>query len=383
MANAEHVELLKNDVVKWNIWRANNLEMLPNLYGTDLYGANLRQADLSQANLSRADLSGADLSRAFLAKTVFAMQDLTTLQHLEAIRHRAPSFIYLPTVTLPRMSAELATFLRGTGQSEYLIEALIGTELPLGNITIKLFLSFAEADQALFQGLHHHLSLLERAGGIVLTYEAVSASAHEAWQSNVQAALEETHLLVILVSAPFLASPHVWQQILEPALKHQEEQGMVLVPVILRSVAWQDGLLGSLQPLPALGKPVSEWADHDAAFLDIVKGLRQTVRELHTRLMAEAARKRARDLLLARLIQTRTELAEKHTALDTQDSAVQQAASAFQEAEKRLQEARQTLEAETRKSQELQDTLSTLEGARTALHTQLQEIDAAPGNEEG
>jgi hypothetical protein len=85
MATPKCVEVIRQGVPTWNLWRAENQSVLPDLSGADLSGANLRganlrktdlsgailrrQADLTEANLSRADLRGANLRGANLCKT--------------------------------------------------------------------------------------------------------------------------------------------------------------------------------------------------------------------------------------------------------------------------------------------------------------------------
>lgn len=71
MANYKHVEILAQGVDAWNAWRQQDLDIKPNLSGTNLYqarlaGANLRQTDLRKTDLRQADLMGADLLKADL-----------------------------------------------------------------------------------------------------------------------------------------------------------------------------------------------------------------------------------------------------------------------------------------------------------------------------
>jgi hypothetical protein len=75
MANAEHLALLKEDVEKWNQWRKDNSNVIPDLSGVKLKlrKAGLRRAHLKEeanlhdavvlmrAALRDADLRGADL----------------------------------------------------------------------------------------------------------------------------------------------------------------------------------------------------------------------------------------------------------------------------------------------------------------------------------
>jgi pentapeptide repeat protein len=60
MANPEHLEILKRGIKEWNIWRADHLDVKP---------------DLSEANLSEANLSGANLSGAILSRAALRMAD--------------------------------------------------------------------------------------------------------------------------------------------------------------------------------------------------------------------------------------------------------------------------------------------------------------------
>ncbi|MDZ8106702.1 MAG: pentapeptide repeat-containing protein [Nostoc sp. DedQUE12a] len=62
MANAEHLEILRQGVEIWNEWRQENFEVK-----LDISGANLSRANLSRANLSGANLNGTNLSRANLS----------------------------------------------------------------------------------------------------------------------------------------------------------------------------------------------------------------------------------------------------------------------------------------------------------------------------
>lgn len=61
MANQEQLDILKQGVNTWNIWREQHKEERP-----DLLKANLSDADLSYSNLKLANLRGADLSYSYL-----------------------------------------------------------------------------------------------------------------------------------------------------------------------------------------------------------------------------------------------------------------------------------------------------------------------------
>jgi hypothetical protein len=87
MANRKHLALLSEGVEKWNQWRKESPEIVPNLNGAKLSGANLRrfnfswttlwETNLSNANLGKANLRDADLTDANLCVTDFRGANLS------------------------------------------------------------------------------------------------------------------------------------------------------------------------------------------------------------------------------------------------------------------------------------------------------------------
>ncbi len=85
MANEEQLAILKQGVAIWNKWRQKNpTDIQPDLEGANLTGADLRRANLQAANLTRAHIG----------YTIFADNDLGSVQgparsHQAARRHRS------------------------------------------------------------------------------------------------------------------------------------------------------------------------------------------------------------------------------------------------------------------------------------------------------
>ncbi len=79
----KQIDLIKQGVNTWNLWRENNHYLIPTLQKATLRQAILKYVNLSGANLSEADLSeakltGADLSEANLKKTNLYLVDFLT-----------------------------------------------------------------------------------------------------------------------------------------------------------------------------------------------------------------------------------------------------------------------------------------------------------------
>ena len=82
MANAGHIDLVRDRIDRWNDWRRKNTRILPDFSGADLSelnlaGANLAKADLTGARLGGANLSGVNLARAKLFRADLSQADLS------------------------------------------------------------------------------------------------------------------------------------------------------------------------------------------------------------------------------------------------------------------------------------------------------------------
>jgi len=94
MADQEHLAELRAGVPAWNLWRTQNVEIIPDLTNADLIGARLTGANLSGAKLGAANLfgarlaavnmCGADLSGAYLTRAILSKADLSRANLSEA-----------------------------------------------------------------------------------------------------------------------------------------------------------------------------------------------------------------------------------------------------------------------------------------------------------
>lgn len=117
---------------------------------------------------------------------------------------------------------------------------------------------------------------------------------------SIAAELDESDMLLVLVSADLLSCPHRWPALLRILASFPTERPTV-VPVLLRSCNWEQTPLCNRSPLPSNGVPIQQWPDQDAAWLAVVRGLRQLQQPLTIRLWVErddAPLQRTRDIEL-------------------------------------------------------------------------------------
>lgn len=76
-SSADFLALLKSDINKWNLWRKENIDIIPSLQYSDLERQNISFANLSGVDLSNANLSGANLSNACLSNVNLSGSNLS------------------------------------------------------------------------------------------------------------------------------------------------------------------------------------------------------------------------------------------------------------------------------------------------------------------
>src|SRR4051794_16150221 len=141
---------------------------------------------------------------------------------------------------------------------------------------ISLFYSYSHKDEALRDKLEEHLILLQDQG-IIQGWHDRRIGAGTEWEGAIDTNLEQAGVILLLVSASFLASRYCRNVEVARAMERHEAGTARVMPVILRPVDWHSAPFGKLQALPRDGKPVTTWKNRDEAFTDIVRGIRETV----------------------------------------------------------------------------------------------------------
>lgn len=143
---------------------------------------------------------------------------------------------------------------------------------------IEVFFSYSHQDEKLRDELAKQLKLLERQGVISAWYDRQIIAGSE-WGSEIDTHLDSAQVILLLISADFLASDYCWDIEVKRAMERHEAGEAIVIPVILRPVDWKGTPFSKLQALPKNAKPVTTWTNQDEAFLDAAKGIRQAVEQ--------------------------------------------------------------------------------------------------------
>jgi internalin A len=146
----------------------------------------------------------------------------------------------------------------------------------------RVFISYAHRDERLKSRLEVHLKLLQREG-LIETWQDRDIEAGEEWKQKIDDNLERADIILLLVSADFLASDYCYEKEMRRALELHEEKKARVIPVIVRDVSWRIAPLAKLQALPKDGKAVMTWANKDTAWRNVAEGIQKAAEVVRSR----------------------------------------------------------------------------------------------------
>ncbi|HEY4677233.1 MAG TPA: tetratricopeptide repeat protein [Candidatus Angelobacter sp.] len=143
-------------------------------------------------------------------------------------------------------------------------------------VPAQLFFSYSHKDKVLRDQLETHLSTLKRENRISAWHDRRITAGTE-WKGQIDERLKSSSIILLLVTANFLASDYCNDVELRYAMEQHQQGKASVIPVILRPCDWKTTIFAKLQALPTDGKPVIDWKTRDAAFLNVVEGIRKAL----------------------------------------------------------------------------------------------------------
>ena len=140
----------------------------------------------------------------------------------------------------------------------------------------QIFISYAHEDEDLKKELDKYLKVLKRSSKVEVWHDRKLIGGQE-WNKTIMAELNKANIILLLISVDFNASDFIWDKELASAMKRHEEGTAHVVPIILRKCEWSDLPYAKLQALPRNAKPVTEYANRDEAFTEIVREITKLV----------------------------------------------------------------------------------------------------------
>lgn len=142
-----------------------------------------------------------------------------------------------------------------------------------------VFFSYSHKDESLRDELETHLKLLQRQN-IISTWHDRKILPGDVWNEEIDVHIERARVILLLISADFLASDYCWGVETKKAMERHEAGEAVVVPIILRSCDWRKTVFGKLQGLPKDMHPVASHKDRDVVWTKISIAIRAIAEKL-------------------------------------------------------------------------------------------------------
>lgn len=151
--------------------------------------------------------------------------------------------------------------------------------------SLNVFISYSHKDGALCEELEVHLSNLKRQNIISFWYDGDIVPG-TAWEAQILEHLKTAQIVLLLVSADFIASDFCYSIEMKQAIARHDAGEARIIPILLRPTDWKGAPFARLKMLPTDAKAVTRWPTHDDAFEDIMKGIRKAINELTSKPLA-------------------------------------------------------------------------------------------------
>jgi hypothetical protein len=146
-------------------------------------------------------------------------------------------------------------------------------------MTIEAFISYSHADEKALERLHKHLAMLTR-DEVLNAWSDHQIRAGDKLAAKVDVSLEGSQLFIALLSPDYLASNYCYEKEFQHAQQLAAAGKIKIIPVILEPCDWLASPFREYMALPKDGKPISEWANQNNAYLDVVTGLRLAIEDM-------------------------------------------------------------------------------------------------------
>jgi tetratricopeptide (TPR) repeat protein len=144
-----------------------------------------------------------------------------------------------------------------------------------------VFLSYSHKDEVWKDRILTHLAALQR-NGQLQAWNDREIRAGQEWLPEIERAMEEARVAVLLVSPHFLASGFIQNQEVPRFLERRAEDGVHVFPVIVKDCLWEEEIrISRLQARPQDGKPLAKFrpADRDTELKKIAQEILRLLRE--------------------------------------------------------------------------------------------------------
>jgi hypothetical protein len=143
---------------------------------------------------------------------------------------------------------------------------------------INIFIAYSRKDKKYLGEMSSHLKALERQKFVDKIWYDGEIMAGEKWEDAIEKNLELAKVILLLISADFIASDYCHSKEMKRALERHEAGKAIVIPVIVRDCDWEYEAFAQLQ-IPNEGKAIANQphGQRDTAYTNVVKAIRNVL----------------------------------------------------------------------------------------------------------
>jgi len=144
----------------------------------------------------------------------------------------------------------------------------------------RVFISYSSKDARLKDELMTRLKPMRESAGLIECWHDRLITPGEEWDGEIKKQLEQADVILLLVSAQFLASDYIRGVEIQRAVELSDASKAQVIPVILEQCGWEKEVIGKLNGLPRKGKPIRDTKPQRNAWYEVEKELREVFEDL-------------------------------------------------------------------------------------------------------
>lgn len=157
------------------------------------------------------------------------------------------------------------------------------TSSPTPAAPFEVFISYAHEDSRFRARLDKHLANLQNQGMLATWYDGEIVAGEE-WEPEILEHLNTAQIILLLISADFMASKYINTVELQRAVARHEAGQARVIPILLKPVDYRGAPFAKLEALPTDAnkrlKAITEWSNREQAYARIAEGIRRAVEQL-------------------------------------------------------------------------------------------------------
>ncbi|MDB9526510.1 toll/interleukin-1 receptor domain-containing protein [Oscillatoria sp. CS-180] len=154
-------------------------------------------------------------------------------------------------------------------------------QLTTNSAPASVFVSFTSNDKEYLEKLETYLFPLVHRKKIRISHLYKIEPGKEI-QKEAKAAIQYADIILLLISSDSLASSQFWDFDLSASLERHRDGEARIIPVLLRPCLWHDTPIAHINILPRSQKPISSYADREAAYFSVTEEIEKCVDALYS-----------------------------------------------------------------------------------------------------